>query len=175
MELPGSDFFYTLAQLAVTFVGFSTVAIVLRQTFGGEMSRLDILITRIFIQLGFMVVAGAMLPPLLELFQWEPATIWRTASVVTAIPIFIFAVTYPSRRRAASGMPTPMPIWLDIAILLVAVAALLCNAGGIGFEPSAGPHAAGLSIILLVAGLGYLQALSTLFAHHMKRPPKTGR
>lgn len=59
MDLPGTAYLYTLAALSVTFVGFSALAIILRQTFGGEMSRLDILITRIFIQLGFIVVAAS--------------------------------------------------------------------------------------------------------------------
>jgi hypothetical protein len=67
LDLPGSTYLYTLAALSITFVGFSALVIYLRQTVGGEMSKLDVLITRIFIQLGFIVVAGAMLPPLLSL------------------------------------------------------------------------------------------------------------
>jgi hypothetical protein len=69
MELTGATYLYTLAALAVSFVGFSALVMILRQTFGGEVSRLDTLITRIFIQLGFMVAAGALLPSLLSLFQ----------------------------------------------------------------------------------------------------------
>jgi hypothetical protein len=57
------------ATLAVTFVGFSAFVIILRQTIGGKMSRLDVLTARIFIQLGFIVAAGAMVPALLSLFQ----------------------------------------------------------------------------------------------------------
>jgi hypothetical protein len=173
MELPGSDYFYNLAELSVTFVGFSTVAIVLRQTFGGEMSRLDILITRIFIQLGFIVVAGAMLPPLLFFFDWPLVLIWRTASIAAAIPTFLFAVTYPARRYAASGVPTPVFIWIDLVILVAATLVLFCNALGFGFEPGAGPHAAGLTMILFLAGFGYLQALNTLLAHHLNSSDKS--
>src|SRR5258707_1237922 len=38
MELPGSAYMYTLASLSLTFVGFSGIVIVLRQTAGKELS-----------------------------------------------------------------------------------------------------------------------------------------
>src|SRR5215475_11122794 len=113
MDLAGSNYLYTLATLSVTFVGFSALVIVLRQTFGGELSKLDILITRIFIQLGFLVAASAMLPPLLALFSIPHARIWSLCSLCTAVPFFLFAVTYPARRRAASGAGAPLAIWID--------------------------------------------------------------
>jgi hypothetical protein len=61
---------YTLAALSVTFVGFSSLVVVLRQTMGGEMSQLDVLITRTFIQVGFLVAAGAMLPLRCRSSRW---------------------------------------------------------------------------------------------------------
>jgi hypothetical protein len=67
--------------LSITFVGFSALVIILRQTLGGEMSKLDILITRIFIQLGFLVAAGALLPALLELLQFTQRCPTRHAGV----------------------------------------------------------------------------------------------
>ena len=98
----------TLAALAVTFVGFSSLVIVLRQAMGGEMSKLDILITRTFIQVGFLVAAGAMLPGLLSLFHLEEPSVWRVSSAVTALPVVLFAVTYPARRDPASEVRTPI-------------------------------------------------------------------
>src|ERR1700688_2500124 len=105
MPTAALTYLYALASLSVTFVGFSALVIILRQTIGGEMSRLDVLVTRIFIQLGFIVAAGAMLPPLLSLLSLPPDLIWRMSSIAAAVPSFLFAVTYPSRRHAASGMP----------------------------------------------------------------------
>ena len=133
------------------------------------MSRLDILITRIFIQLGFIVAAGAMLPPLLSLFPWRPALIWRTSSFIAAVPSFLFAVTYPARRHAASGVPTPFVIWIDVLILLTAAMVLFCNAVGLGFEPSVGPFAAALTSVLFLSGWAYLQALNILLRPHLSR------
>ena len=169
MDLPGTSYLFTLAALSVTFVGFSALAIILRQTFGGEVSPLDLLITRIFIQLGFIVVAGSMLPPLFMLFDWPAVTIWRIASLFPAIPSTVFAITYPGRRKKASGLPTPWFIWLDVTILGLAALALYCNALGLGFTPGPAPYAAALTTILFLSGLGYLQALDTLVMLHTRR------
>ena len=94
MELPGSTYLYTLAGISVSFVGFSALVIVLRQTFGGTMSRLEILITRIFIQLGFIVAASAMLPNLLWLFS------------LSHPPIGASRARLPPPRHCCSRRPT---------------------------------------------------------------------
>ena len=135
------------------------------------MSQLEILITRIFIQLGFMVTAGAMLPPLLALFELPPPLIWRISSLAAAIPSFLFAVTYPARRRAAS-VPTPLVIWPDVMVLLAALAVLVLNCAGIGIAPGPGPFAAALTVILFLSGWAYLQALRLLLRHHFGRIDK---
>jgi hypothetical protein len=164
---PALTYLYTLATLAVTFVGFSALVIIMRQTLGGAMSKLDILITRIFIQLGFMVAAGCMLPPLLSLFQISDAQIWRLSSIAVALPAFLFATTYPSRRKAASGAPMPIHIGIGVLCLLLLSLSLIFNAAGIFSAFSGpGPFAAALTGILFVAGWGYLQALNTVLRHH---------
>ena len=170
MELTGTTYLYTLAALAVSFVGFSALVMILRQTFGGEVSKLDTLITRIFIQLGFMVAAGALLPSLLALFQLPHGLIWRLASAATAVPAFLFALTYPARRRAASGVRTPIVVWIDVLILLLAAIVLIANAIGIGLEPAPGPFAGALTAILFLSFWAYLQALNMLLSHHFQSP-----
>lgn len=164
-----SNYLFTLATLAVTFVGFSALVIILRQTIGGEMSRLDVLVTRIFIQLGFIVAAGAMLPSLLSLLGLPPDLLWRLSSVAAALPSFIFAITYPSRRRAASGVKTPIAIWVDVPILLSAAVILAWNAVGAGVRPGAGLFAVGLTAILFLSAWAYLQALNLLLTPHIRR------
>ena len=169
MDLAGSTYLYSLAAISITFVGFSTLVVVLRQTFGGTMSSLDIFITRVFIQLSFIVAASAMVPNLLSLFALPQPVIWRFSSAIAAIPSFLFAVTYPWRRRGASGVRTPIGVWLDIGVLLVAATILIANAIGIAFEPGPGPFAVGLTVILFVSGWAYLQALNVLLRQHLVR------
>jgi len=47
MELPGAIYLYTLATLAMTFIGFSAIVMIVRQTLGHKLSRLDVLIARV--------------------------------------------------------------------------------------------------------------------------------
>jgi hypothetical protein len=173
--MPELTYLYTLASLSVTFVGFSALVIILRQAMGGEMSKLDILITRIFIQLGFIVAAGAMVPALLLLFALPPPLVWRLSSLAAAVPSFLFATTYPRRRRAASGMPTPVAVWIDVAILATAALALASNAAGLGFVPNAALFAAALTGVFFLAAWAYLQALQLLLRPHIARLAGTDR
>lgn len=163
------SYLYTLAGMSVTFVGFSSLAIVLRQTMGGQVSNLDILITRTFIQLGFVVAAGALLPALLTLFHFAEIAAWRLASALTAVPVMAFAVTYPVRRKLASGARTPLAIWIDALAILGFALLLGCNAVGVVVASGPGPYTAALTGVLFVSGWAYLQAVNTLIRHHRAR------
>jgi hypothetical protein len=77
MDPRAGGYLFTLATLAITFVGFSAIVIALRQTLGGTMSRFDVLLARIFIQLGFVVAAGSILPALLARSGVSAAQSWR--------------------------------------------------------------------------------------------------
>jgi len=162
-------YLYTLAAMSVTFVGFSSLAIVLRQTVGGEMSKLDVLITRTFIQLGFLVAAGAMLPATLTLFHLAETSTWRVSSAVTAIPVLLFGATYPVRRKRAFGARTPALVWIDVLIILLVGLLLGCNALGVVVATGPGPYVAALTGLLFVSGWAYLQAVNTLIRHHRTR------
>ena len=163
------SYLYTLAAISVTFVGFSSLMIVLRQTMGGEMSRLDIWITRTFIQLGFLVAGGALLPALLTLLHLGEMATWRLASAATAVPVLVFALTYPVRRKAASGVRTPVMIWIDSLVILGFALLLGCNALGVVVTSGPGPYTAALTGVLFVSGWAYLQAVNTLIRHHRAR------
>ena len=152
--------------MSVTFVGFSSLVIVLRQTAGGEMSKLDILITRTFIQLGFLVAGGALLPALLTLFHLGELVTWRLASAVTAVPVLAFAITYPLRRKFASGERTPPMVWIDSLIILSFALLLGCNALGVVIASGPGPYTAALTGVLFGSAWAYLQAVNTLIRHH---------
>jgi hypothetical protein len=93
MVSTASSYLYTLATLSITFVGFSALVIVLRQTLGGDLSRLDLLLTKIFVQLGFIVAGAALLPPLLALLQCPELITWRISSIIVASAAAVFAVS----------------------------------------------------------------------------------
>ncbi len=157
----------SIAAIAVTFVGLSSLVITLRQAAGGSISRFDAFLMRNFIQLGFMVTAGALLPPLLDLTGLQEGLIWRFGSAAVAIPALVFAATYPHRRHKASGRDMPFAIWLDVLILFSVGVALALNASGALFPPSAVMLADGLTVMLFLSGLAYLQALDLLLREHV--------
>ena len=101
MELPGTGYLYTLATVSITFVGFSALLFIYRQTVGSEVTRYDSYFLLSFIQPGFIVTGGALLPPLFALCDLSPVAVWRLASILAAFTILLFVLTVPSRRHAA--------------------------------------------------------------------------
>jgi len=105
----------------------------------------------------------------MALFGWPLSVIWRICSLITAVPSFVFAVTYPSRRRAASGVATPIAIWADVMVLTLISIMLFCSAAGFGVDAGPGPYSASLTFILFLSGYAYLQALNLLLRGHLDR------
>jgi hypothetical protein len=94
MELPGANYLYALATVSVTFVGFSALLLVFRETIGGRMTGYDSYFTLSFMQAGFIVAAGGLLPQLLAFYEMSHTSVWRASSLMIAIPIFLFVGKY---------------------------------------------------------------------------------
>ena len=166
--LAGAAYLATLASVSTTFVGFSALLMVFRQTVGGGLTRLDSWITLVFIQLGFLVTAGSLTPHVLWLCGVPEPWVWRACSAVLCALVAAFAVSYPARRHAVSRRGTPTYVWLDLVLLAACIGVLGANAWGWPGAPGPGGFAFGLTGVLFVAGLGYLHALGAL---HEQAPP----
>jgi hypothetical protein len=164
MELHGSGYLYTLGVIATTFAGFAGLTVIFREIMGGKLSRLDGFVIRTFIQLGFLATAGSMIPPLLHLFGLEPQTIWRTSSIVMAILLGAWSLSFPRRRRSASPTRVPLPIWVVIGILDMAALALVANAIWPAGHYATGIYAAAVTINLVGGATFFLFSLIFLFA-----------
>jgi hypothetical protein len=130
MDLPGSAYLYTVATVSVTFVGFSALAMLFRQTVGTEITSYDSFFTITFMQTGFMVTAGALLPPLLALYELSSDFVWRWSSAITAIPIFLFVFTFPGRRRKVTSRSASAFVWMLLLLQLISGLYLVFNAIG---------------------------------------------
>ena len=117
MAPAANDYLYTLAVVAVTFVGFSTIFATFRQALGGDVSKYDLLLTRSILHLGAIVVLGALLPPMLALLGFKANLIQRGASAVAGILALVLNATYPARRRAATGRPMPKKVWIEATLI----------------------------------------------------------
>jgi hypothetical protein len=162
VDLNGSPYFFTLAAVSTTFVGFSSLIMTFRQTSGAGLSRLDSLVTQVFIQLGFAVAAAALMAPLLVLCGLAPALACGLCSAAMGLFTGAYSASYPFRRRAAAGAGAPLYVWLDVSLLAVMAVLLIANASGLLGKPSAGPLALGLTGTLFVAGIAYLHWLGAL-------------
>jgi archaellum biogenesis protein FlaJ (TadC family) len=160
MDLAGSTYLYALATVSITFVGFSALLLVFRQSMGGALTRYEMYFTFSFIQIGFIVTAGALLPPLLALYGLSQEVVWRISSIAIAIPVVWFVASVPARRRAATGRPIPAFVWRLVAVQLLAGLALVLRAVGTWSDSGAAVYASTLTTILFASGIAYLLALS---------------
>ena len=77
MEVKGATLLYTLAGLMITFAGFSSLLLVLRQAAGAKVSLLDRYLARTVMTYVFVLAAAALLPALLALYDIREDWIWR--------------------------------------------------------------------------------------------------
>ena len=160
MELPGSGYLYALATVAITFVGFSALLLVFRQSLGSGVTKYDAYFMLSFIQPNFIVTGGALLPPLLLLCGLGEDMVWRLSSGLTALPIILFVVTVPTRRHAAIDEPIPRYIWVLLVLQFVGALVLVGNAAGRPFAPGPGLYALAITGLLFTTAIAYLRALA---------------
>ncbi|HXJ08910.1 MAG TPA: hypothetical protein VNH12_05340 [Burkholderiales bacterium] len=170
MEIPGSSYLYALATVSITFVGFSALLMIFRQTMGSAITRYDSFFTLSFIQTGFIVTAGSMLPQLLALFEWSHRTVWRASSATMAIAILLFVGTFPVRRRAATEGRAPLYVNILLAVQSLVALSLLSNAIGKPLEPNGAAYASAMAAFLVTAGIAYLMALGVMLQGPVRRP-----
>jgi hypothetical protein len=107
MELQGASFLYTMATLMVTFAGFSALLMMLRQAMGAQLSALDRFLTRTVVGHLMVLTAGALLPPLLQLYAMPEAWVWKASAILFGIPYLTLLLTFSRRRIAATGSKPP--------------------------------------------------------------------
>ena len=168
-ELSGATYLYAVATVSITFVGFAALLIVFRTSMGGALTRYDTYFTLSFIQIGFIVTAAALLPPMFAVFGWEPHTVWRVASGLIVIPAVWFIATVPARRRAATGARIPLFIVALLAAQSAAAAALAAIAAGMLENVAAGIYVSATTTILITSGIAYLMALGIMLPGMTKK------
>ncbi len=153
----------SLATLSITFVGFSALLIFFRQTVGGPMSKYDNYFVLTFIQTGFIVAIGSIIPQAAQAYPVSPETAWRISSILIAIPLFLFVATLPRRRRIVTGMPMPFGIRIPLAFQWLAALLLVANAVGKPLRPSFPLYGTALAMVMITAMVAFLFALGIIF------------
>jgi hypothetical protein len=169
MEPPGSAYLYALATVAITFVGFSALLLIFRQARGDVMTRYESYFMLSFIQPGFIVTAGALLPSVLALYGLPTVAVWRASSLIMAIPIFLFVATLPGRRRAATSAPMPRYVRILSFLQLLIALYLVMNAFGAPTAAGVAPYASAITGLLFTTATAYVMALGAALGE----PPDT--
>lgn len=170
MAIAATTYLFALAALSVSFVGFSTLLIVFRQSAGGRLTAYDSYFVLSFMQAGFIVSAAALLPPLLALYGVSQDAVLRVASAITAILIVVFVASVPGRRRAATGKPMPSFVGALLVVQLLAAVSLLLGALGRPLGPSVAAYAAALTVMLVTTGIAFLLSLTVILPGLTERP-----
>jgi hypothetical protein len=162
MESPETSYLYTLSLLGITFIGFAAVIMLLRQTLGRDVRTFDVLFARVYMEFAVIVSMGAMIPPLLMLWDLSPGAVWRLSSGLVGIPVLGIGLSYPARRQATTGEPTPAYVRMNVTIILLIGLTLLIGATGILHERSGPAFLVALTAFLTFVLVAWLRALSNI-------------
>ncbi len=138
MDLPGASYFYTLAQIGITFSGFAALLMALRQMRGSDLSKFQLWVTRAYVQSGLVTAMNAMLSPLLYGLGLSLDMTWQVASVFVAVQSLVLIGMVPRQWREATLRPMDARVKAHIGLGLLINAVLLMNAFGWPFRPMGG-------------------------------------
>ena len=160
IELPGSTYLYALAFIAIVFVGFSSVAVVIRQTIGVGLTRFQALLAYVYIELGFLVVGLSLFPVFLSLFALPHSFVLRVSSAAAGLVLVVWLGIFFRRYRKIRPTSFPASGWVHLAIAVVVLGGLLMNAAGYPREPHVGLYALALCFILVEAIDTFLDSMN---------------
>ncbi len=163
MEVTGAAYLYTIAVIGITFIGFSAIVMMLRQTSGQSLQRFDILIAHVYMEFGLIVSVGSLLPPLFSFWGLGPQMVWRVSSVLVGASLLLFSLTYPPRRRKAIRESLPRYTKINVAVIISLGAVFVGNAGGIVQEQMPAIYLSALTMFMTFTVASWLRALSIIF------------
>ena len=160
MNIEVARYLLALAALSLSFVGFSTIVVALRQALGSSLTAFHVLLVRLFIESGFLVTVFSLLPPMLDAAGLDAASNWRLSSAVAFLFTMVYFGSYTRRRRRTPGAGrTPVRIYVNATIMGVANIGLILNVGGWLFTPNGAPYIIALTWLLVQSGLTFIQTL----------------
>lgn len=157
MELPNSGYFFTLATISITFVGFTAIVVILRQSLGKPFLAIDALVARLFMVWGFTITYASMMPVALAAFDFSASVIWRASSIVGSISLLGINLGYPPLRIRATGERTPLHVWLHCSVGAIFGLILLWNAVNHFSKASPAIYATALTLFLIQASFAFVQ------------------
>jgi len=163
MQPNHADYLYTLALMAMTFVGFTAIVMILRQSLGGALSPFDALVTRFFMAWGFLIAYGALAPPLLLAFALSPALTWAFCSLAAGLMLLALSFGYPWLRARATREKAPPFVYGQSALgAIIALALIISAVAPLTVADSAAIYLAALTATLAQASVGFIVTINVM-------------
>lgn len=159
---------FTLAEVAVAFVGFSSLVSILGRTRSRDDPRLDAIRMRGLIESSLLVVGGSLLPPILSLYPLSPQAVWRGAAFLFfAAGVTLSVLELLRARRLVAELredDTPFRAWVGIPMMGTVLAALAVSAGVASglLASGAALYVTALGLFLVRAGFAFALVLISL-------------
>jgi hypothetical protein len=161
MELHGSTHLFNLSLLAITFAAVSVLVMLVRQTMGGKLSKVDVHLVTTFVSLGFVQAIIAVLPPTVDLLGLSGRALWATASGVSAVLLAAVWINIQwERAKFTMGRKSPVVVlrfalqWF--AVMILAINAVIPTVQGVGL------HSAAVMISLGTAMWAFVSRIASL-------------
>jgi hypothetical protein len=162
VDVKGAILLYTLAGLMITFAGFAAVLLGIRQAAGGHLSLLDRFLAKTVLIHVFVLTWGAVLPPLLMLYEISEAEVWKIAAVFFALPMLAVLLTYSHRRRKAVGQPPPAGVFAVFVVFGAAVVVAMLVYVMAGFAHGAAAYISAMILIFFTLAYAFVTALDVM-------------
>lgn len=159
MAAPEPAYFLTLAQIAIAFVAFTSLVVVLRQTRGGAITVYERLAMTFNIETGFVVLWFAMAPPLFGLPQDYTAPVWRVFAGIQGAFTIAWLSIYLYRRKRALKAPFPVRMLFFTGSVYLFASALILDATGIIRTGDTSLYAIALTWGLAASCVGFVLTL----------------
>ena len=157
-------FLLTVSEIAATVVGFSiVVGVIAPGSPGADVRRVAMHDVAL---IGFMVLAGALLPYLLGSAGVSPPTIWRVGSAALLALYGWGALTSLKRFRESSGSALAVPLLgprlvvLNAVVVATTIGLLLWNCVSPS-QASSARYLAALGTMLVAVAYLFLRAISS--------------
>ena len=174
MDLPQAAYLYTLALIAIAYVGFTAIVLILRQSLGGALSSLDTLVARLFMVRGFVVTYLSLVPMLLAGFALGQAAVWQVSSAIGGLSLVVVHVGYQVLRSRTTGDPTPLHLWFYTVSGFAFGVVLLANAAIVPIEIAA-IYVVAVTLDMIQASVAFVQHFGFMIAELQARRKNRAR
>lgn len=152
------DTFHTLAEVAVGFAGFASIAVLFRRRDRGEWAPEDALRYRAMLLGSLVACAFSLLPTLLAPFQMPSSVLWASCSGLLLVYASWRAITVvPIALRVDFTTPSA---WVTRLLVILVVPLQAANLIGAPLGRGQALYLAGVGLLLLNAGVNFFRLVA---------------